>query len=216
MKPFLQENVARISQTQENSLMRTPYDFELNCAPRPSIIGRLAVASLAIVPALAYSGENFTLSSADLTDGGKIGPRQIFNDAGCNGPNRSPSLTWRNAPAGTRSFAITVFDRDAPGRGWWHWAVANVPANVTSLPENASASGALRKLGAIEARNDFSVDGYGGPCPPPGNPHHYIITVYALRIDTLPLAQGRPAALFDREISGSTLGSAKLTVTYGR
>ncbi|MCP3726609.1 YbhB/YbcL family Raf kinase inhibitor-like protein [Paraburkholderia sp. CNPSo 3272] len=174
------------------------------------------MASVAATTHLAYAGEKFTVSSIDFSDGGKIGPRQVFNDAGCNGPNQSPSLTWRNAPAATRSFAITIFDRDAPGRGWWHWAVANIPAGVTSLPENASAAGALRKLGAIEARNDFNIEGYGGPCPPPGNPHRYVVTVYALGVDTLPLAQGRPAALFDREISGSTLASAQITVTYGR
>ncbi|WP_051481342.1 YbhB/YbcL family Raf kinase inhibitor-like protein [Paraburkholderia nodosa] len=196
--------------------MRTPYDFQPRCMRRASLCAALAMASVVATTDLACAGEKFTVSSADFSDGGKVGPRQIFNDAGCNGPNQSPSLTWRNAPAATRSFAITIFDRDAPGRGWWHWAVANIPASVTSLPENASAAGALRKLGAIEARNDFNIDGYGGPCPPPGNPHRYVVTVYALNVDTLPLAQGRPAPLFDREISGSTLGSAQITVTYGR
>jgi len=186
---------------------RIRHAFALTC---------VVMAATATPANLSQAGEIFTLTSADFNDGGKIGPRQVFNDAGCNGANRSPSLTWRNAPAGTRSFAITIFDRDAPGRGWWHWAVANLPANVTSLPENASAAGVLGKLGAVEARNDFDVDGYGGPCPPPGNPHRYVITVYALRLDTLPLVQGRPAALFDREISGTVLGSAQLTVTYGR
>ena len=71
-------------------------------------------------------------------------------------------------------------------------------------------------LGAVEARNDFDVDGYGGPCPPPGKPHRYVVTVYALSIENLRLTQGRPAAMFDREIGTSTLGSATLTVTYGR
>lgn len=196
--------------------MRTLYDFGPSCARRAFALARVAMAVAAMHATLAQSGEKFTLTSSDFNDGGKFGSRQVFNDAGCNGPNQSPSLMWRNAPEGTRSFAITIFDRDAPGRGWWHWAVANLPANVTSLPENASASGALRKLGAVEARNDFNVDGYGGPCPPPGNSHHYIITVYALRVDALSLVQGRPAALFDREISGLVLGSAQLTVTYGR
>nr|WP_233272615.1 YbhB/YbcL family Raf kinase inhibitor-like protein [Paraburkholderia acidisoli] len=154
--------------------------------------------------------------SNDFAEGGKIGTQQVFNSAGCNGANRSPALSWRNAPAGTRSFAITVFDRDAPGRGWWHWAAANLPARVTSVPENASASGALSKLGSVEARNDFGVDGYGGPCPPPGKPHRYVITVHALRVDALPLAQGRPAALFDHEIEDAELGRAQLTVNYGR
>ena len=196
--------------------MRTPYDFEPGCTRLAGVFTWLAMASVVTTANLAYAGESFTVSSADFSDGGIVGSRQVFNDEGCKGPNQSPSLTWRNAPATTRSFAITIFDRDAPGRGWWHWAVANIPASVKSLPENASASGALRKLGAIEARNDFNIDGYGGPCPPPGKPHRYVVTVYALNIDTLPLAQGRPAALFDREISGSTLGSAQITVTYGR
>jgi Raf kinase inhibitor-like YbhB/YbcL family protein len=196
--------------------MRTLFALEPGCTRRATALAWVAMATFTMPTALPHAGENFTLSSADLSDGGTIPPRQVFNEAGCNGQNQSPSLTWRNAPPGTRSFAITIFDRDAPGRGWWHWAVANLPANVTSVPANASASGALRKLGAVEARNDFSIDGYGGPCPPPGNPHHYVITVYALGTDSLPLAQGRPAPLFDREIRGSVLGSAQLTVTYGR
>jgi Raf kinase inhibitor-like YbhB/YbcL family protein len=196
--------------------MRTPHAVEPSGARRACALVWIAVAAAVVPTGLLHAGEKFTLSSTDFTDGGQFGPRQVFNDAGCNGPNQSPNLTWRNAPEGTRSFAITIFDRDAPGRGWWHWAVANIPANVTHADENASASGALRKLGAVEARNDFNVEGYGGPCPPPGNPHRYVITVYALRVDTLPLAQGRPAALFDREINGLVLGSAQLTLTYGR
>lgn len=174
------------------------------------------VSSVTLSVNFAYAGEIFSLSSENFSDGGKIGAQQVFNAAGCNGPNRSPELSWRNPPAGTRSFAVTIFDRDAPGRGWWHWAVVNLPARVTNLPENASASGALRPLGAVEARNDFNVDGYGGPCPPPGAPHRYVVTVYALRVDSLRLVQGRPAALFDREIGGVVLGRAQLSGTYSR
>jgi Raf kinase inhibitor-like YbhB/YbcL family protein len=196
--------------------MRTLFALEPGCARHAVAHACVAMLIVTMPASLPHAGEKFTVTSSDFSDGGKIGPRQVFNDAGCTGQNRSPNLTWRNAPEGTRSFAITIFDRDAPGRGWWHWAVANLPATVTSVAENASASGALRKLGAVEARNDFNVDGYGGPCPPPGNPHHYVVTVYALRFDTLALAQGRPAALFDREINGSVLGTAQLAVTYGR
>jgi Raf kinase inhibitor-like YbhB/YbcL family protein len=109
-----------------------------------------------------------------------------------------------------------MFDQDAPGRGWWHWAVEGIPATVGSLPENASSSGFLKKLGAVEARNDFDIDGYGGPCPPPGKPHRYVITVYALNTADLRLAQGRPALMFDHEIGTATLGSARMVVNYGR
>ncbi|MFP4904198.1 hypothetical protein ACLFKT_34800 [Paraburkholderia sp. BR14261] len=84
---------------QESSLMRTPYDFQPGCARRARLCAWLAMASVVATANLAYAGEKFTVSSADFSDGGKIGPRQVFNDAGCNGPNESPSLTWRNAPA---------------------------------------------------------------------------------------------------------------------
>jgi Raf kinase inhibitor-like YbhB/YbcL family protein len=84
------------------------------------------------------------------------------------------------------------------------------------LPESASSSGFLTKLGAVEARNDFDTDGYGGPCPPPGKPHRYIVTVYALSTADLRLAQGRPALMFDHEIGTASLGSARMVVTYGR
>jgi Raf kinase inhibitor-like YbhB/YbcL family protein len=158
----------------------------------------------------------FALSSTSVRDGSTLQAAQVFNQDDCKGGNRSPQLSWRAPPAGTRSFAITVFDEDAPGRGWWHWAVAGIPATVDSVPENASFSGYLKKVGAVEARNDFDIDGYGGPCPPPGKPHRYIITVYALNTADLRLAQGRPALMFDHEISTATLGSARMVVNYGR
>ena len=170
----------------------------------------------AIDASAAPAAGTFELTSADLRDGGTVDTKHVFDRDNCHGGNRSPQLSWSHPPEGTRSFAITMFDPDAPGRGWWHWAVASIPAHVLSLPENASASGYLAKLGALEARNDFDVDGYGGPCPPPGKPHRYVITVYALNVADLDVAQGRPAPLFDREIRTSSLGSATLTVTYGR
>lgn len=164
----------------------------------------------------ALAEGTFALSSASFPPGAATQSAQVFDQDDCKGGNRSPQLTWHDAPPGTRSFAITMFDQDAPGRGWWHWAVAGIPATVSAVPENASSSGFLRKLGAVEARNDFDIDGYGGPCPPPGKPHRYVITVYALGTSDLRLAQGRPALMFDHEIGTETLGSARLVVTYGR
>ncbi|CAD6545184.1 hypothetical protein LMG28727_04411 [Paraburkholderia kirstenboschensis] len=164
----------------------------------------------------AFAQGAFSLTSASFRAGGTFAIPQVFDQGDCKGGNRSPQLTWRDAPPGTRGFAITMSDPDAPGRGWWHWAVAGIPATVVSLPENASASGFLRKLGAVEARNDFDTDGYGGPCPPPGKPHRYVITVYALNTADLRLAQGRPALMFDHEIGTATLGSARMVVNYGR
>jgi Raf kinase inhibitor-like YbhB/YbcL family protein len=158
----------------------------------------------------------FTVSSTDLAPGKTIGRDLVFDQSECKGGNRSPQISWRGAPANTRSFAVTIFDPDAPGRGWWHWAVAGIPVGTDHLPNNASASGVLRKLGAIEARNDWDTDGYGGPCPPPGKPHRYIVTVYALDSADLRLRQGTPALMFEHEIRTMTIASAQLTFTYGR
>lgn len=180
------------------------------------VVAGMAAASGGMAAKAAPAAGTFALTSADFRDGGTVDTKHVFDQANCHGGNRSPQLSWSHPPEGTRSFAVTMFDPDAPGRGWWHWAVAGIPVHVLSLPENASASGYLAKLGAVEARNDFDVDGYGGPCPPPGKPHRYIVTVYALNVADPGVAQGRPAALFDREIRTSSLGSATLTVTYGR
>lgn len=190
----------------------------LNFAPTRAVsfaISLIAVAFALSVPA-AHADTAFTVTSANLRAGGTVDNAQVLDRYDCKGQNRSPQLGWHNPPEGTRSFAVTMFDPDAPGRGWWHWAVVGIPATVDRLPENASASGFLKKLGAVEARNDFDIDGYGGPCPPPGKPHRYVITVYALNTSNLRLAQGRPSLMFDHEISTATLGYARMTVTYGR
>ncbi|SAK94080.1 lipoprotein [Caballeronia catudaia] len=158
----------------------------------------------------------FSVSSVDLAPGKTIGRDLLFDQSDCKGGNRSPQISWRGAPASTRSFAVTIFDPDAPGRGWWHWAAAGIPAGTDRLPNNASASGALRKLGAIEARNDWDTDGYGGPCPPTGKPHRYIVTVYALNSVDLRLRQGTPALMFEHEIRTLAIASAQMTFTYGR
>lgn len=158
----------------------------------------------------------FTVTSDDLSPGGRIGTAQVFDRGDCKGANRSPQLSWSNPPTGTHGYAVTFIDQDAPGRGWWHWAVAGIPATVTSLPVNASASGFLRQIGASEARNDFGIDGYGGPCPPPGKPHRYIVTVHALKSLDLRVSPGRPAPMFEHEIATQTIGTARLVVNYGQ
>ncbi|RKP44321.1 YbhB/YbcL family Raf kinase inhibitor-like protein [Trinickia fusca] len=174
-----------------------------------------AMAACLATLAAQAAAQSFTVTSTSL-QGGRVDAQQVYDKDGCTGGNRSPQLSWRNPPPGTRSFAVTMFDPDAPGKGWWHWAVAGIPASVTQLPENASASGFLKRIHAFEARNDYDADGYGGPCPPPGKPHRYVITVYALGTTDLRLAPDRPPVMFDHEIQTTALGSAKLTVEYGR
>ena len=183
--------------------------------------GALTLASVFAVLPAAIAGQaaaqgTFTVTSSDLHDGAAIGKAQVYDHGECKGGNVSPQLSWRNPPAGTKSFAVTIFDIDAPGPGWWHWAVAGIPPNVTALPANASGSGYLGTIGARQARNDWGDVGYGGPCPPPGKPHRYIVTVFALNTVDLRLAQGRHALMFDHEINTALLAKASLTVTYQR
>ncbi|KVP81011.1 YbhB/YbcL family Raf kinase inhibitor-like protein [Burkholderia ubonensis] len=183
--------------------------------PSPLALALLCTAAFACMPSHADSSA-FTVSSDDLSPGGRVGAAQVFDRGDCKGANRSPQLSWRNPPPGTRGYAITMFDPDAPGHGWWHWAVASLPLTVTSLPADASASGLLRRIGASEARNDFGIDGYGGPCPPPGKPHRYVITIYALKSTDLRIGQGRPAPMFEHEIGTQAIGTATLVVHYGQ
>ncbi|MEO5372737.1 MAG: YbhB/YbcL family Raf kinase inhibitor-like protein [Alphaproteobacteria bacterium] len=160
-----------------------------------------------------------TLTSMDLVDGGVLPAKHVFNGFGCSGGNVSPALSWSGAPEGTRSFALTVYDPDAPtGSGWWHWVVTNLPSSVTALPAGVGAPGGdLLPAGAVESRTDFGTPGYGGACPPEGDkPHRYIFTVHALKVDRLavdPQASGAMAGYF---INANTIEKASLMVRFGR
>ena len=171
----------------------------------------LACASLAV--------QAFTLESAEVKPDSTVSETHVFKGFGCDGGNISPSLTWKNAPAGTKSFAVTVYDPDAPtGSGWWHWVVFNIPANVTSLPRGIGnpASGQTPK-GAVQSRTDFGKPGYGGPCPPQGDkPHRYIFTVYALKVDKIDADENASAALVGFMINANRIDKASFTATYGR
>ena len=160
----------------------------------------------------------FTLSSTDLADGGTIASAQVFNEFGCKGANVSPALAWSGAPAGTQSFALLVHDPDAPtGSGWWHWVVYNIPAGTSSLP---SGAGDPRKnllpAGTLQGRTDYGSVGYGGPCPPPGPPHHYHFRLYALKVAKLEVPADASAALISFNVRAQSLGEAGLTGLYGR
>lgn len=159
---------------------------------------------------------DFTISSSSLREGQSVPQHYLFNGFGCQGDNVSPALEWDGAPPETKSFAVTMFDPDAPtDHGWWHWAVVNIPADVTSLEEGASNNKKLPKE-AIEVMTDFKATGYGGPCPPKGDkPHRYIFTVYALRkeLDVSPKSNG-PAV--EKKLEANSLARASFTVHYGR
>lgn len=178
----------------------------------------LFIAAMALA-AKASSAPNFSVSSPQLSENGKIAVAQAFNSFGCTGSNVSPALAWRDAPAGTKSFAVTVYDLDAPtGSGWWHWVVFNLPASVTGVTLNAgNAEANLLPAGSIQSRTDFGKPGYGGPCPAAGDkPHRYQFTVYALKVDKLPLDENAPAAMVGYYLHQNLLGKAVLNARYSR
>ncbi len=144
---------------------------------------------------------------------------QEYNHAnfGVNGGNRSPALHWENAPAGTQSFAITVYDPDAPtGSGFWHWVLVNLPATLTALPENAGAAAdSLLPAGALQLRNDYGDVGFGGAAPPRGDPpHRYVFRIHALKLAQLPLNAETTNAIARFMIHLNVLDSAAYTGLY--
>lgn len=163
--------------------------------------------------------DGFSLTSPQVKANGRIADEQVFNGFGCQGANVSPALQWKGAPAGTKSFAVTVYDPDAPtGSGWWHWVVFNIPADVTSLAKDAGNPQANRApSGSVQSRTDFGKPGYGGPCPPTGDkPHRYQFTLYALKTDKLPLDENAPAAMVGFYLHQNTLKKTVLNAQYGR
>jgi Raf kinase inhibitor-like YbhB/YbcL family protein len=180
------------------------------------LIAALCMVSL---PAMAIAAGTFTLQSAEIKPDAKIADAQFYKGFGCEGGNVSPSLKWTNAPAGTKSFAITVYDPDAPtGSGWWHWIMFNIPATVTELPAGAGdAAGGKALHGAVQSRTDFGKPGYGGPCPPKGDkPHRYIFTVYALKTDKIDADADASGALVGFMLNANKLAKASFTGKYGR
>lgn len=149
------------------------------------------VFSLTAAAMMALSGgvsaaSAFSLSSADIPADFRLTQQHVFKGFGCSGENISPQLSWRNPPAGTKSYAITVFDPDAPtGSGWWHWTMVNIPAQIHDLP-------------------------------PGDKPHRYQFTVWALNTATLPLDSESSGALVGFMLNAHVIAKAKFTATYGR
>ena len=181
---------------------------------------RSAALLVLVLPLVACAGEpGFHVASATLHDGDTLPLAQVYKGSGCDGGNRSPALAWNGAPEGTRSYAVTMFDPDAPtGHGWWHWLAYDLPVRTTSLPEDAGhANGAALPAGARQARNDFGVVGYGGACPPAADkPHRYVITIYALPTAHLAVPASASATQVDATLKRDALASSRLTLEYGR
>jgi Raf kinase inhibitor-like YbhB/YbcL family protein len=158
----------------------------------------------------------FKLESSAVPQNGTIANDQVFKGFGCTGKNISPPLRWTGAPSGTKSFALTVYDPDAPtGSGWWHWVVANIPGSCRSLPRGSGSGQAAMPPGVVQARNDYSRSSFGGAAPPPGPPHRYIWTVNALKVDLIDVTPDSSGALVGFMVTMNKLASAQLLTRYG-
>ncbi|QJB56528.1 kinase inhibitor [Pseudodesulfovibrio sp. zrk46] len=177
----------------------------------------LAIITVTTGGGKAIAGQ-FTLTSPTITNDHSLPEAHVLNGFGCSGGNLSPALQWADAPAGTKSFALTMYDPDAPtGSGWWHWVVFNIPASVSALPEGAGTEAADLPRGAVQSRTDFGSAGYGGACPPQDHgDHHYIFTIHALDVEKLDLTKDSSAAMVGYFLNSHTLGSASITARYGR
>lgn len=180
---------------------------------------RIVLSVVLMLWAVPSVAAEFRLFSPMVKDKGTIGNEQVYNGFGCSGGNISPALVWENAPKDTKSFAVTVYDPDAPtGSGWWHWVIFNIPRAVSKLPANAGKPDAgLAPVEAIQSMTDFGTTGYGGPCPPQGDkPHRYIFTVYALKVDQLPLKADASGAMVGFYLNQNSLAKASFTAMCGR
>jgi Raf kinase inhibitor-like YbhB/YbcL family protein len=179
----------------------------------------LLLSTLLVLPAGARAAAaKFKLTSVDVAEGKPMTIKQVFKGFGCDGGNVSPQLSWSGAPAGTKSFAVTAYDPDAPtGSGWWHWTLVNIPASVSSLPSGAGSAGGKLPEGAVQGRTDFGQPGFGGACPPAGDkPHRYVFTVWALKVEKLSIDENSPGAMVGFMVNANALAKTKLTAVYGR
>jgi len=177
------------------------------------------IATALLGSAALAQAAGFVLSSPDIKAGRTIANAHVFNGFGCTGENKSPALKWSGAPKGTKGYALSVYDPDAPtGSGWWHWVVINLPADASEIAAGAGTpnSSSLPK-GASQGRTDFGAAAWGGPCPPVGDkPHRYVFTLHALKTDKIEVPADATAALIGYMVNASSLGKASFTATYGR
>ena len=170
------------------------------------------VLSLTLFVSFIFA-DNFTLKSNTLK--GQLTHKQVFNSFGCSGENISPELSWENYPNDTKSFAITVYDPDAPtGSGWWHWVVFDISKNKFTLP---AGFGNAESKDAIQSITDYGKSGFGGACPPVGDKaHRYIFTVHALDVETIGLDKNSNAALVGFYLNSHAIAKASLISYFGR
>jgi Raf kinase inhibitor-like YbhB/YbcL family protein len=199
------------------SISRTSFALTALVLGATSIAGAQAAKAQKDKSKAAHVAGHLKLTAPDFVAKGRITLTHVFNGMGCNGQNISPALQWANAPAGTKSFAVTMYDPDAPtGSGWWHWVMYNIPAETTGLVAGAG-SGRNAPRGSTQGATDFGSKGYGGPCPPVGDkPHHYHLTLFALKTDKLDVPGNATAAYVGFNLNANKLATARVTGLYGR
>lgn len=156
----------------------------------------------------------FVLTSTDIQDGEPLPAETYAVEAG--GSNRSPQLAWSDFPEGTKSFVVTCYDPDAPtGSGFWHWAVANIPADVTSLPAGAGDPAAgLLPAGALTMPNEKREPAFTGAAPPEGTgTHHYWFVVHALDVERIDIDPGATPAVLGFMMRDAVLARAVIVAT---
>ena len=176
-------------------------------------------AVLATLLGLASTAWAFDVSSPAVGGDGVIPQRNTADDYGCGGANLSLPLEWSDVPQGAQSLAVTIMDRDAGGGdGFWHWLVVNLPPSTPGLMEGAGRAGnSGLPPGAVQLRNSAGTVAYFGPCPPPNDdPHHYVVTVYALKVARLDLSPDAGAAAVEARLQAALLAKARIVYTYGR
>jgi len=178
---------------------------------------KISLLIIATIGLYYANAQTFTLKSTDI--GGQLTKTQEFKGFGCSGENISPQLSWENAPEGTKSFAITVYDPDAPtGSGWWHWLVFDISASTNKLVANAgNIEAKLAPKEAIQSITNYGSPGFGGACPPEGHGlHQYIFTVHALKTASLGLNAETNPAIVGYYLHNNTIAKASIVAYYQR
>ena len=179
----------------------------------------LEKGSFVFIPILLFTAQNvlgggaMEITSSAFKDQGKIPIQYVMPGAG--GKNISIPLAWKNVPAGTKSFVLSIVDPHPVAQNWVHWLVINIPKEAFSIEEGASRKN--MPSGSVELKNSFGDVGYGGPQPPKGTGDHpYVLTLYALKVEKLELGMNTSLSAFKKAIEGKVIESATITGIYGR
>lgn len=178
---------------------------------------RLKILLFAFILNQTLQSQTFTLKSQDI--GGQFTKEFEFKGFGCSGNNQSPQLYWENTPEGTKSFAITMYDPDAPtGSGFWHWIVFDIPSNTTEILRNAGIPNSTTlPQKSIQSITNYGIYGYGGPCPPENHGiHQYIITIHALKVESLGLSSKTNPAIVGFYLWQNTIAKSSIVAYYKR